>query len=273
MHRSIAQGGDPQAVAEAIVRVAASKSPKLRTAWVRDAVWVPRLKAIVPGSMFSARCASVSVCNGGVHDESHPSQRRPARRQLCRCRRRRATRHLAGRGLDRHTLDPARPEDRLLPGLLRVLDQDPGLCRIDDAGREVVESIIGGDLAIYLTPITFGGYSSELKKAIDRSIGLISPFFTRIDGEVHHHARYDRYPSLFGVGVLPAPHPAQEQIFDTLVGRNAINMHVPRHSSVVLYRSQARPWPRSLARHIERCREGTRMTSPKTALLLIGSPS
>ena len=123
-------------------------------------------------------------------------------------------------------------------GCFECWTKTPGLCRIDDSGREVVESIIGGDLAIYLTPITFGGYSSELKKALDRSIGLISPFFTRIDGEVHHRARYDHYPSIFGVGVLPAPHPAQEQIFATLVGRNAINMHAPRHSSVVLYRSQ-----------------------------------
>jgi hypothetical protein len=123
-------------------------------------------------------------------------------------------------------------------GCFECWTKTPGLCRIDDTGCEVAASIIAGDLTIYLTPITFGGYSSELKKAVDRSICLISPFFTRIDGEVHHQARYDRYPSLLGVGVLPAPHPAQEQIFDTLVGRNAINLHAPRHSSAVLYRSQ-----------------------------------
>ena len=98
--------------------------------------------------------------------------------------------------------------------------------------------MIAGDLTIFLTPITFGGYSSELKKAVDRLICLISPFFTRIDGEVHHHARYDRYPALVGVGILPASHPVQEQIFHTLIGRNAINMHAPTHNSVVLYRSQ-----------------------------------
>ena len=136
-------------------------------------------------------------------------------------------------------------------GCFECWTKTPGLCRtpapapsrrrgtgVDDAGRDVAASIIAGDLTIYLTPVTFGGYSSELKKAVDRSICLISPFFTRIDGEVHHQARYDRYPSLLGIGVLPAPHPAQEQIFATLVGRNAINMHAPKHSSRVLYRSQ-----------------------------------
>ena len=123
-------------------------------------------------------------------------------------------------------------------GCFECWTKTPGLCCIDDAGRAVAASIIGSDLAIYLTPITFGGYSSALKKAVDRSICLLSPFFKRIDGEVHHHARYDRYPELLGVGVLPAPQPAQEQLFHTLIGRNAINFHAPRHSSVVLYRSQ-----------------------------------
>ena len=123
-------------------------------------------------------------------------------------------------------------------GCFECWTRTPGLCRIDDAGRAVAASIIGSDLAIYLTPITFGGYSSALKKAVDRSICLLSPFFKRIDGEVHHHARYDRYPDLLGVGVLPGSHPAQEQLFHTLIGRNAINMHAPAHGSVVLYRSQ-----------------------------------
>ena len=123
-------------------------------------------------------------------------------------------------------------------GCFECWTKTPGLCRIDDVGREVAAGIIAGDLTIYLTAITFGGYSSALKQAVDRSICLISPFFTRIDGEVHHQPRYKRYPALVGVGALPAPHSAQEQIFRSLVGRNAINLHAPVHDSVVIYRSQ-----------------------------------
>jgi hypothetical protein len=123
-------------------------------------------------------------------------------------------------------------------GCFECWTKTPGLCRIDDAGRQVAASMIAGDLTIYLTPVTFGGYSSELKKAVDRSICLISPFFKRINGEVHHHPRYERYPALLGVGVLPTPQPAQEQIFRTLIGRNAINMHAPWHDSVIIYRGQ-----------------------------------
>jgi len=127
-------------------------------------------------------------------------------------------------------------------GCFECWTKTPGLCRIEDAGRDVARSVIESDLAIFLTPITFGGYSSELKKAVDRIICLISPFFTRIggriDGEVHHHARYARYPAMLGIGVLPEPHAAQEEIFRTLIGRNAINLHAPAHSSAVIYRSQ-----------------------------------
>jgi multimeric flavodoxin WrbA len=141
-------------------------------------------------------------------------------------------------------------------GCFECWTKTPGLCRIDDAGRDIAHSVIQSDLAIYLTAVTFGGYSSELKKAVDRIICLISPFFERIDGEVHHRARYDRYPALTGIGVLPGPHPAQEQLFHTLIGRNAINMHASSHGSAIVYRSQdpavAAATMRNLLRNSER---------------------
>lgn len=129
-------------------------------------------------------------------------------------------------------------------GCFECWTKTPGLCRIDDAGREVAESLIQSDLAVFVTPITFGGYSSALKKAVDRVIPLISPFFERIDGEVHHHARYARYPALFGLGVLPKSHPIQAEIFDTLISRNAINLHAPAHGSRIILRDQD---PRAVA--------------------------
>lgn len=123
-------------------------------------------------------------------------------------------------------------------GCFECWTKSPGICRIDDAGRAVAASIIASDLVVYLTPVTFGGYSSALKKAVDRVICLVSPFFTRIDGEVHHQARYSRYPALLGIGVLPAPQPDQEHIFQTLIARNALNLHAPTHRAVFVYRNQ-----------------------------------
>jgi len=59
----------------------------------------------------------------------------------------------------------------------------PGVCVIDDAGRDLAKKAIQCDLLTFVTPITFGGYSYQLKKAADRLIPLILPYFQLVGGE------------------------------------------------------------------------------------------
>jgi len=99
--------------------------------------------------------------------------------------------------------------------------------------------MIQSHLVVYLTPITFGGYSSDLKKVLDRSIGLISPFFTRINGEVHHRKRYAQAPKLLGVGIAHEPVGEGARIFKALIERNAINMHNEAHAACVVSEDQS----------------------------------
>jgi len=112
----------------------------------------------------------------------------------------------------------------------------PGVCVIDDVGRDVACRIARSDLVVYLTPLTFGGYSSELKKVLDRSIPNILPFFRWIKREIHHVKRYARNPRLIGIGVCAdgRADPDDEELFETLVRRNAINMHAPAHVACVV---------------------------------------
>ena len=112
----------------------------------------------------------------------------------------------------------------------------PGICKTHDKGRDVAAAFVASDLVVLLTPITFGGYSSHLKKGLDRIAGVVSPFFMRSEGEVHHRPRYARYPRLLGVGVLGAPRPDEERVFQTLVARNALNFHSPWHAARILLR-------------------------------------
>lgn len=112
----------------------------------------------------------------------------------------------------------------------------PGVCKTADAAQEVTRTIVRSDLLVLLSPVTFGGYSSEIKKALDRSIGIVSPFFRRIDGEVHHRERYAKYPRLLGVGVAPDDDEEEARIFTTLVARNAINFHAPAHLAGIVRR-------------------------------------
>ena len=110
----------------------------------------------------------------------------------------------------------------------------PGMCVIDDDGRKVAEKVIRSDLVVYLTPVTFGGYSSELKKALDRiACPRLLPFLKRTGGEVHHPLRYESSPTLVVFGVLPSQELESEELFEILVARNAINMHTHAHSSIV----------------------------------------
>jgi multimeric flavodoxin WrbA len=110
----------------------------------------------------------------------------------------------------------------------------PGICIIKDSGRDIAGEAINSDMVILLSPVTFGGYSAELKKALDRIICLMSPFFMKINGEFHHKKRYRRYPGLIGVGVLEKPDEESRQIFKTLVNRNAVNFHAPYEAAEVL---------------------------------------
>jgi multimeric flavodoxin WrbA len=110
----------------------------------------------------------------------------------------------------------------------------PGKCVINDVGSELPAKIIQSDFVFLLTPVTFGMYSSQLKKALDRyACPLLLPFFQKIDGEIHHAKRYDKYPKIVAIGVLPGMDQESENIFTTLVRRNGINLHSTSVSSIV----------------------------------------
>lgn len=111
----------------------------------------------------------------------------------------------------------------------------PGQCIVKDDNRDIAAEVINSDLQILVSAITFGGFSSEMKRMMDHMIPLLSPFFRRINGEVHHRMRYDRYPAMYGIGFLPTPDPTQENIFHRLVQGNAINMGNCAYTSDVWY--------------------------------------
>jgi len=103
--------------------------------------------------------------------------------------------------------------------------RSPGMCNTDDDNRVIAAKIMQSDLLIYLTPVTFGGYSSELKRMVDHQIQNISPFFKSVNGEIHHQKRYKQYPNVLTIGWMDKPNAQAEAIFRHLVHRNAINLY------------------------------------------------
>jgi hypothetical protein len=148
---------------------------------------------------------------------------------------------LAGRGCEVRPFILNRLSIAPCSGCFRCWFETPGMCVMKDDGGEVTAAMIRSDLLIFLTPVTFGGYSSELKKSLDRSICLVSPFFMKIKGETHHRPRYAAYPRLLGIGILSggAPEPREaEAIFSSLVRRNAVNLHAPGSAGGVIRASE-----------------------------------
>ncbi len=103
--------------------------------------------------------------------------------------------------------------------------RSPGLCNTNDDNRIIAEKIMHSDLVINLTPITFGGYSSVLKRMVDHEIQNILPFFATINGEIHHQRRYRHYPNTLTIGWTDSPDAQAEAVFRHLVHRNALNMY------------------------------------------------
>ncbi len=110
----------------------------------------------------------------------------------------------------------------------------PGQCILKDEGLEICKAVARSDLLVLLTPVTFGGYSFELKKMVDRLIPNLLPLFTKINGEIHHKTRYEKNPKLLAIGYHPHYDEESERIFKELIHRNAINMDSPaKHAEVV----------------------------------------
>ncbi|MGA3059275.1 MAG: flavodoxin family protein [Candidatus Bathyarchaeia archaeon] len=110
----------------------------------------------------------------------------------------------------------------------------PGECVIKDAGHDLARKVIESDVVFLLTSVTFGMYSSELKKAMDRfPCPVLLPFFKKVNGEIHHSNRYNKYPTLVAIGVMSNSDEESEKTFTTLVGRNGINLHTKAISSIV----------------------------------------
>lgn len=113
----------------------------------------------------------------------------------------------------------------------------PGTCVINDAGRETTRKAFQSDLLVWLTPVTFGGYSSELKKALDRIIPILLPYFQIYHGQIHHEMRYEKYPNLLVIGVQE-PGVDYEETFMALAERNMLNFRPPAHAVSVFPRDQ-----------------------------------
>ena len=124
-------------------------------------------------------------------------------------------------------------------GCFSCWTRTPGECVIADEQRSVCADMVRSDVVILITPVTFGGYSSELKKGMDRIIPVLLPFFRKYAGETHHPSRCGNEWNILGIGTLPVQDEEKESLFKDIVLRNSLNMHSKCSSSLVIVRGQS----------------------------------
>lgn len=112
--------------------------------------------------------------------------------------------------------------------------QTPGRCRSQDAQQDILHAFQAADLVVFLTPVVFGGYGSILKKAVDRLIPSINPFFHQRDGLTRHTPRYAAYPAMLFIGWADQLSNQARRSFADLAGGNAINMQAPNFRSLLV---------------------------------------
>ena len=115
----------------------------------------------------------------------------------------------------------------------------PGVCNVKDDNLAIAEALATSDVMVYMSPVTFGGYSSTLKRMVDHQIQNVSPFFAKIGGETHHEKRYKKNPDLLAIGWMEQADTRSEMIFRHLVQRNAVNWHAERYVGDVVLVSQS----------------------------------
>jgi multimeric flavodoxin WrbA len=146
---------------------------------------------------------------------------------------------LAQRAWDVRPFDLRDLEIRPCGGCFGCWLQTPGRCLVDDTD-DIAAAVTDSDLTVYLSPATFGGYSSRLKKVLDHLIFLILPFFQTVNGETHHVPRYRKRPNLLIAGVMDQYDAESEAIFLDLAEGNAVNLSAPRLAAGVIMSKQGR---------------------------------
>ncbi len=102
----------------------------------------------------------------------------------------------------------------------------PGNCIYEDDMDKIYSKIIASDLLILASPISMGFVSSLLKKATERLIPLVLPYFKIIKGEFHHKNRYTDYPYLGLILEKEITTKKKDiQIIEHIFERTAINFH------------------------------------------------
>ena len=131
-------------------------------------------------------------------------------------------------------------------GVFDCFVRTPGRRRIYDEGQEIERAVHDAELVVLVTPLRFGGYSAQLKKAVDRLLPLISPFFRKAGDMTHHALRYEHSARWAALALDDNPTPERTRLFRAFAETNALNFGSPSWGAAVVD-SDLAAWPAAIA--------------------------
>lgn len=99
----------------------------------------------------------------------------------------------------------------------------PGECIYKDISRDINRDYVNSDIAVMISPLRYGCYSPAIRRMLDRLLPNILPFFKKINGEMHHAPRYDKYPRFTAIGYGEDITNEEASTFASLSEANAVN--------------------------------------------------
>jgi multimeric flavodoxin WrbA len=146
----------------------------------------------------------------------------------------------------------------------------PGICVRKDDGGVIAERTAACDLMVFVSAVAFGTYSAAAKRAIERTMPNLLPFFLRYRGEMHHRMRYVKLPALLTAGWQENADEEAERLFRKVGERNGINYLAPAFSSFVV---SGRPGQADLAAEIGKALSAMKSKpGPATPVLPLPGP-
>jgi multimeric flavodoxin WrbA len=108
-------------------------------------------------------------------------------------------------------------------GCFRCWIKTPGTCFINDGLKHIGAFIGKSNEMVIISKNCYGGYSEPVKKAVDRGISALLPFFTRRDGATRHICRYTSTKNRLTVALYGNFTDLEKEAAEGIVERNRSN--------------------------------------------------
>jgi multimeric flavodoxin WrbA len=110
-------------------------------------------------------------------------------------------------------------------GCFSCWTKTPGECVIKDDAPAITAIIARAERIVLVCPVVFGGFTSDLKRVLERSISILLPFMRVFHNEMHHSVRYGTPYQICGVGVLDIEDAEADASFRRRVQRLSLNFN------------------------------------------------